>query len=65
MTVATLQKLGERLVDIHGQHEGRALLDPDRQRELLDAYGGLERSAGGVSVRRARPTKHCGASGRS
>ena len=41
VTVATLQKLGERLIDIHGQHEGRALLDPDRQRELLDAYGGL------------------------
>ncbi len=41
MTIATLQKLGERLVDIHGQHEGRALMDPDRQRELLDAYGGL------------------------
>jgi DNA repair protein RecN (Recombination protein N) len=42
VTVTTLQKLGERLVDIHGQLEGRALLDPDRQRELLDAYGGLE-----------------------
>ncbi len=42
VTITTLQKLGERLVDIHGQHEGRALLDPDRQRELLDAYGGLD-----------------------
>ncbi len=41
VTITTLQKLGERLVDIHGQHEGRALLDPDKQRELLDAYGGL------------------------
>ena len=41
VTIATLQKLGERLVDIHGQHEGRALMDPDRQRDLLDAYGGL------------------------
>jgi DNA repair protein RecN (Recombination protein N) len=39
VTVATLQALGDRLVDIHGQHEGRALLDPDRQRALLDAYG--------------------------
>jgi DNA repair protein RecN (Recombination protein N) len=39
--VATLQKLGERLVDIHGQHEGRALMDADRQRGLLDDYGGL------------------------
>src|SRR5262249_7685384 len=41
VTVATLQKLGERLIDIHGQLEGRALLDPEQQRELLDAYGGL------------------------
>jgi len=42
VTVTTLQKLGERLVDIHGQLEGRALLDPDHQRALLDAYGGLD-----------------------
>jgi DNA repair protein RecN (Recombination protein N) len=41
VTVATLRKLGECLVDIHSQLEGRALLDPDRQRELLDAYGRL------------------------
>src|SRR3954470_15339727 len=42
VTIGTLQRLGERLVDIHGQNEGRALLDPDRQRALLDAFGGLE-----------------------
>ena len=41
VTIAALQALGERLIDIHGQHEGRALTDPDRQRTLLDAYGGL------------------------
>ncbi len=39
--LATLHRLGERLVDVHGQSEGRALVDPDRQRELLDEYGGL------------------------
>jgi DNA repair protein RecN (Recombination protein N) len=42
VTIATLQKLGEWLVDLHGQDEGRALLDPDRQRALLDAFGGLD-----------------------
>jgi DNA repair protein RecN (Recombination protein N) len=42
VTVGTLERLGEQLVDIHGQHEGRALLDPDRQRGLLDAFGKLE-----------------------
>jgi len=41
VSVASLQKLGERLVDIHGQLEGRALLDPSQQRSLLDAFGGL------------------------
>ncbi len=41
VTVATLQTLGARLVDLHGQHEGRALLDPERQRALLDAHAGL------------------------
>ncbi len=42
VTVATLKALGERLIDIHGQHESRALLDPDRQRTLLDAFGSVE-----------------------
>jgi DNA repair protein RecN (Recombination protein N) len=42
VTVGTLRQLGHRLIDVHGQHEGRALLDPDRQRALLDAYGGLD-----------------------
>ena len=41
VSASTLRQLGRRLVDIHGQHEGRALLDPDRQRSLLDAHGGL------------------------
>jgi DNA repair protein RecN (Recombination protein N) len=42
VTIATLQKLGDRLIDVHGQYENRALVDPDRQRALLDAFGGLE-----------------------
>ncbi len=41
--VATLKRLAPRLIDVHGQHETQTLLDPDRQRSLLDAYGGLER----------------------
>jgi DNA repair protein RecN (Recombination protein N) len=42
VTVATLQALGARLIDIHGQRDGQALLDPDCQRDLLDAHGGLD-----------------------
>ncbi len=41
VTVATLQALGQRLIDIHGQTEGRALTDPDHQRALLDRHGNL------------------------
>ena len=41
VATSTLRALGSRLVDIHGQHEGRALLEPDRQRVLLDAHGKL------------------------
>ena len=35
-----LQSLGERLVDIHGQHAHQSLLRPAAQRELLDGYAG-------------------------
>jgi len=36
-----LRSLGRRLVEIHGQHDDRALVDPSSHRSLLDAYGGL------------------------
>ncbi|WP_435007543.1 DNA repair protein RecN [Tundrisphaera lichenicola] len=42
VAVSTLRELGERLIDVHGQHESRALLDPDRQRKLLDSFGEVE-----------------------
>ncbi|HET7400529.1 MAG TPA: DNA repair protein RecN [Usitatibacter sp.] len=41
-TAAQLRELGEMLVDIHGQHDHQLLLKRDRQRALLDAYGGAE-----------------------
>lgn len=39
-TVATLSRLGERLVDIHGQHEHQRLLRPSSHAEYLDDFGG-------------------------
>jgi len=36
-TLQTLRELGERLVDIHGQHEHQSLARPAAQRGLLDA----------------------------
>ena len=40
VALATLRALGERLVDIHGQHEHQSLLRPAAQRQLLDRFGG-------------------------
>jgi DNA repair protein RecN (Recombination protein N) len=44
-TAAQLREAGAFLVDIHGQHEHQSLVRPAAQRELLDAYGGLEEQA--------------------
>jgi DNA repair protein RecN (Recombination protein N) len=41
--MATLKELGERLVDIHGQHEHQSLLRRDIQRNLLDNYAGNDK----------------------
>ncbi len=38
-TLAQMQALGERLIEIHGQHEHQALLGKANQLALLDAYG--------------------------
>jgi DNA repair protein RecN (Recombination protein N) len=39
-TGVQLRALGQRLVDIHGQHAHQSLLRAAAQRELLDGYGG-------------------------
>ncbi|HEX5795233.1 MAG TPA: AAA family ATPase, partial [Geminicoccaceae bacterium] len=36
-----LRRLGELLVEVHGQHEQQALLEPAVQRALLDHHGRL------------------------
>jgi DNA repair protein RecN (Recombination protein N) len=41
VTVGGLAALGERLAEIHGQHEQQRLLAADRQLELLDRFGEL------------------------
>lgn len=40
-TLAVLASLGQWLVDIHGPHDHQSLLNPGRQLEILDAFGGL------------------------
>ena len=39
VTVSTLAKIGNRLVDLHGQHDHQTLLHPEVHIELLDLYG--------------------------
>ena len=39
VSVAVLRELGERLVEVHGQHETVGLLDSRTHRPLLDLYG--------------------------
>lgn len=45
-----LKLLGERLIDIHSQHEHQSLLKPDTHRRLLDAYAGAEEPARQVQL---------------
>jgi len=48
VSVQALQNLGGALVEIHGQHDARALVDAATHRRLLDAFGGLEEQAAGI-----------------
>ena len=41
-TVSTLAELGERLVDLHGQHAHQGLLSAKEQREALDRFAGTD-----------------------
>ena len=50
-SVALLREIGRSLVEIHGQHDERALVDPAVHRDLLDAFGGHGGAA--VAVGRA------------
>ncbi len=46
--VALLRRVGQALVEMHGQHDDRALVDPAAHRDLLDAFGGLAGEAAEV-----------------
>ena len=39
VTVSALARLGNRLVDIHGQHDHQTLLNPEIHLDILDLYG--------------------------
>ena len=39
LTVAQLRELGRQLLNIHGQHDGQQLLDPESHLDYLDCFG--------------------------
>lgn len=45
VSVQMMRQLGQMLVEIHGQHDDRALVDTDAHRTLLDAFAGLSDEA--------------------
>lgn len=45
VSVQSLRSVGAELVEIHGQHDDRALIDPATHRQLVDAFGGLSSKA--------------------
>jgi len=57
VTVGLLERLGDELVEVHGQHEHQRLLEPARQLDLIDRFAGAEPArddvAGAFSVWRA------------
>jgi len=61
ISVQTLKAVGSALVEIHGQHDDRALVDASTHRRLLDAFGRLEQDVASLeALWEARRTAHAG-----
>ncbi len=43
VTLGSLKSIGDRLADLHGQHQHQSLLNVERHIEYLDHYGDLEK----------------------
>ncbi|RTL76265.1 MAG: DNA repair protein RecN [Bradyrhizobiaceae bacterium] len=50
VSIQTLKAIGATLVEIHGQHDERALVDAATHRRLLDAFAGLDDSVVAVAA---------------
>src|SRR5688572_20504773 len=53
VSAGLLQTIGSLAVEIHGQHDDRALVDGATHRALLDAFGGHDKSLGAVRTTHA------------
>jgi len=54
VTVGLLERLGDALVEVHGQHEHQRLLEPAHQLELLDRFADAEEACGRVGALHAK-----------
>jgi DNA repair protein RecN (Recombination protein N) len=54
VTVGLLERVGDLLVEVHGQHEHQRLLEPVRQLELLDRFAGDEDACARVTALHAK-----------
>jgi DNA repair protein RecN (Recombination protein N) len=50
VSIQTLKAVGTALVEIHGQHDERALVDASTHRRLLDAFAGLEKDVAALEL---------------
>lgn len=50
ISVQTLKAIGATLVEIHGQHDERALVDTATHRRLLDAFAALEKDVSAIEA---------------
>jgi DNA repair protein RecN (Recombination protein N) len=54
VTVGLLERLGDALLEVHGQHEHQRLLEPARQLELLDRFADAEEASARVGALHAK-----------
>ncbi|MEM8839930.1 MAG: DNA repair protein RecN [Pseudomonadota bacterium] len=50
VSAGLMRTIGQLLVEIHGQHADRALVDTDSHRLLVDAFGGLQEMAADTAL---------------
>lgn len=50
VSAGLMRQAGSLLVEIHGQHDDRALVDPESHRALIDVFGGLTGEAAAVAA---------------
>jgi DNA repair protein RecN (Recombination protein N) len=59
VTVGLLERLGDALVEVHGQHEHQRLLEPAHQLELLDRFADAEEACAQVGALHAKHRAAC------